>query len=110
MLPHRGHSRQEGRQEDTVGGPTSGGWSGGGEAVEPACLPEVAPAGREAEMHPFAPQSLWGAEGCLHLFTGTSPPDLKAWTSLATLPSQLSGFTNPPPPFPGKRLPPSVTT
>lgn len=56
-------------------------------------------------MHPFAPQSLWGAEGCLRLFTGTSsPPDLKAWKSLATLPSQLSGFTHPPPPFPGKEV------
>lgn len=64
----------------------------------------LAPAGREAEVHPFAPQALWGAEGCLHLFTGTSPPDLKAWKSLATLPSQLSGFTNPPPPFPGKEV------
>lgn len=53
-------------------------------------------------MHPFAPEALRGAEGCRCLFTGT--PDLKARKSLATLPSQLSSFTNPPPPFPGKEV------
>lgn len=81
--------------------------AGGGEAVEPArwrwpgCASSCWEGGRQRCTHLLPRPS---GELRLYLFTGTSPLDLKAWKSLATLPSQLGSFTNLPPPFPGKEV------